>query len=78
LVRLYSPREESVTAQLDSTGDLRLRVNGVVAMEMKVAQPPRTEDEAVAVTLQEGWNTLLFRVGLGEQQDQLRLWLTRR
>ncbi len=30
LVRLYSPREELVTAQLDSTGEMRLRVNGAL------------------------------------------------
>ena len=52
--------------------------DGNEVKEMKAAQPPRTEDEAVAVTLRKGWNILLFRVGLGEQQDQLRMWLTRR
>jgi hypothetical protein len=78
LMRLYSPREELVTARLDSTGDMRFRVNGAVIKEMKAAQPPRTEDDAVSVTLREGWNTLLFRVGVGEQQDQLRMGLTRR
>jgi WD40 repeat protein len=76
LVRLYSPREEVVTARLDSTGDMRLRVNGAVVKEMKATQPPRTEDEAVAVMLREGWNTLLFRVGVGEQQDHLCMWLS--
>jgi hypothetical protein len=78
MVRLYSPREEAVTAWIDSTADMRLRVNGAVVKELKAAQPPRTEDEAVEVTLRKEWNTLLFRVGVGEHQDQLRLWLTRR
>ncbi len=77
LVRLYSPREEFVTARLDSTGDPRLRVNGAVVTEMKAAQPDQAEFEA-AVTLRQGWNSLLFRVGVGVQQDQLRLWLTSR
>jgi WD40 repeat protein/serine/threonine protein kinase len=78
LVRVYSPREQVATALLDSTGDLRLRVNGTVVKELKATRPPRTEDEPVSVTLKAGWNTLLFRVGVGEEQDQLRLWLRRR
>jgi dipeptidyl aminopeptidase/acylaminoacyl peptidase len=78
LVRVYSPREETVTARLDCSGDLRLRVNGAVIKEMKATSPPRTEDKAVAVTLREGWNSLLFQVGVGEQQDQMCMWLTRR
>jgi WD40 repeat protein len=76
LLRLYSPREELVTARLDSTGEVRLRVNGAVVKEMKATEPPRTEDEAVAVALREGWNTLVFWARVGQQQDQLRLWLT--
>lgn len=78
LVRLYSPREEFVTARLDSTGDMRLRVNGAVVKEMKAVQPDQAKDEAAAVALREGWNTLVFRIGLGDQLDQLRMWLTRR
>jgi eukaryotic-like serine/threonine-protein kinase len=76
LVRVYSARSQVVTALLDSTGDTRLRINGELVREMKAATPPRNEDEAVPVTLKEGWNTLLFRVAVGEQQDQLRMGLT--
>jgi WD40 repeat protein/tRNA A-37 threonylcarbamoyl transferase component Bud32 len=77
VVRVYSPRDEVATARLDCTGDIRLHVNGAVVKEIK-ASVTLTEDQAVAVTLREGWNTLLFRVDIGDRQDQLRMWLTRR
>jgi tetratricopeptide (TPR) repeat protein len=76
LVRLYSPYEQPVAALIDSPAKLRCWLNGRLQPEAAPGRPPDAEDDARPMTLRAGWNTLLFRVGLGTGKDRLSLWLS--
>jgi hypothetical protein len=84
LVRVWSPREQGVTARLGSTVPFRAWLNGrpahareAVPMTPTPDNTPPCEppDDEVALTLSAGWNTLVFRVSTGRDQDRLCLWL---
>jgi WD40 repeat protein/serine/threonine protein kinase/tetratricopeptide (TPR) repeat protein len=76
LLRVYSPREQPIAALVGSTGSLHLWHNGRLLYEVERGRLPEGEDEGVSLTLRAGWNTLLFKVGIGTAADRLCLWLS--
>ncbi len=76
LLRVYSPREQPITALTASPGPLRFWHNGLLIHQREHGLPPGADDEGVPLTLRAGWNTLLFQVGLGTGMDRLCLWLS--
>jgi WD40 repeat protein/serine/threonine protein kinase/tetratricopeptide (TPR) repeat protein len=75
LLRVYSPRQQPITALISSTGPVRLWHNGV-ALHPLQREPAADAEEGVPLTLRDGWNTLLFQVGLGKATNCLYLWLS--
>jgi WD40 repeat protein len=84
LVRVYSPRQQAVTARFGSTVPFRAWLNGRPAHARETVRlaptpdntpPGEPPDDEVALTLAAGWNTLLFRVTTGRGQDRLCLSL---
>jgi WD40 repeat protein/serine/threonine protein kinase/tetratricopeptide (TPR) repeat protein len=76
LLRVYSPREQAVAALIGFPGSLRFWLNGRLQHEVEGARPPEADDDAVPLTLRAGWNTLLFRIGIGTGKDRLLVWLS--
>jgi WD40 repeat protein/serine/threonine protein kinase/tetratricopeptide (TPR) repeat protein len=75
LVRIYSPGEQPVAALIGASGALRFWHGGEVLYQVDRGRP-QEDDEGVPVTLRAGWNTLLFKVGMGTASDRLCLWLS--
>jgi hypothetical protein len=71
LLRVYSPREQPVTAQLGSSSSYRCWMNGQPVRETSSERPRDGDDEKVVLTLRAGWNTLLFHVTIGTEHDWL-------
>jgi WD40 repeat protein/serine/threonine protein kinase/tetratricopeptide (TPR) repeat protein len=76
LLRVYSPREQALAALVGCPGSMRFWLNGQLQHEATAPRPPEADDDAVPITLRTGWNTLLFRVGIGTGKDCLSLWLS--
>jgi WD40 repeat protein len=72
VVRVYSPREEPAKVRLESAGEAKLHVNGAAVRTLDAAEGSWVEGEGAAA-LKEGWNTLLFRVSLRSDPNQIRL-----
>jgi WD40 repeat protein/serine/threonine protein kinase/tetratricopeptide (TPR) repeat protein len=71
LLRVYSPRDQGITALIGRSGPVGFWQNGqrlYHADETRVAQ---TEDEGVPLLLRAGWNSLLFKVGVGTATNRL-------
>jgi WD40 repeat protein/serine/threonine protein kinase/tetratricopeptide (TPR) repeat protein len=73
LVRVYSPREQTITALIGRSGPLCFWQNDLLHHKAEDRRPPETEDEAVPLILRAGWNTLLFKLGVGTATDHLRV-----
>ena len=73
LLRVYALREQPVTARLGSSSSYRLWLNGRPVRESPSVRPRDGDDERVPLDLRAGWNTLLFQVELGGEQDWLSL-----
>jgi hypothetical protein len=82
LVRVYAPQRQRLKALLGSPGPLRIWLNGqhlhardeVRLVPGKDQEPPsEASDEEVPLELEAGWNTLVFRVGLGTELDRFCL-----
>jgi WD40 repeat protein/serine/threonine protein kinase len=80
LVRVYSPHNQRLTARLGASGPLQVWLNRrPVHRRDEVRLAPAADgepaDEEVLLELEAGWNTLLFRVGLGTGPDRFGLAL---
>jgi WD40 repeat protein/tRNA A-37 threonylcarbamoyl transferase component Bud32 len=75
LVRVYGPQERLVTAHLGSSSSYRFWLNGRLVHERAGAVPLDEDDEKVPLTLRAGWNTLLFHITIGTENDWLSLTL---
>jgi WD40 repeat protein/tetratricopeptide (TPR) repeat protein len=75
LLRVYSSREQPIAALLRASGSLRFWHNGRLVHQAP-PHPADADDSALPLTLQSGWNTFLFQVGLGTPSDRLCLWLS--
>src|SRR5262249_11322504 len=73
LLRVYALREQPVTAQLGSSSSYRFWLNGRLVHERSGVRPQDGDGEKVPLTLQAGWNTLLFSVAVDNQTDWLSL-----
>jgi WD40 repeat protein/tetratricopeptide (TPR) repeat protein len=70
LLRVYSPREQPITALINCSEPLHFWHNGDLLHQVDGGRPLE-DDEGVPLTLRAGWNTLLFKVGLGTPTDRL-------
>jgi tetratricopeptide (TPR) repeat protein len=62
LMRVFCPRKQPVAILLGSDDGIRLWLNGRLVHEKIVERAAVPDDDAVPVTLEAGWNTLLARV----------------
>jgi WD40 repeat protein/tetratricopeptide (TPR) repeat protein/tRNA A-37 threonylcarbamoyl transferase component Bud32 len=62
LMRVYSPQKQPVALLLGSDDGMRLWLNGRLVHEHPAPRMAVPDQDAVAVTLEAGWNTLLAKV----------------
>jgi WD40 repeat protein/serine/threonine protein kinase/tetratricopeptide (TPR) repeat protein len=75
LTQVYSPEKQAVAVLLGSDDGVRLWLNGHLIHENPASRTAAPDQDAVLVTLEAGWNTLLAKVvnGTGEHALYLRL-----
>jgi quinoprotein glucose dehydrogenase len=72
LTYIQSPKAQQVE-MLVGSGEVRLWLNGKLAMEHATPRPARAYDDRVTVRLEEGWNAILAKVVGGEKDHGLYL-----
>jgi hypothetical protein len=73
LLRVYTLRAQTVTARLGSSSSYRFWLKGQLVRERSSERTQAGDDERVPLSPRAGWNTLLFEVELGSEQDWLSL-----
>jgi eukaryotic-like serine/threonine-protein kinase len=75
LLRVYALREQPVIALLGSSSSYRFWLNGRLLDDRQSARSQDMDDQRVPLTLRAGWNTLLFHVTIGTENDWLSVAL---
>jgi WD40 repeat protein/tetratricopeptide (TPR) repeat protein len=75
LLRVYSPRKQLITATMGLTGSFDFWQNGLLLHQVDRKRPLKSEED-VPLVLRPGWNSLLFKVGIGAPTDRLCLRLS--
>jgi WD40 repeat protein/serine/threonine protein kinase/tetratricopeptide (TPR) repeat protein len=71
LLRVYSPEEQRITALIGGSGPLLFWQNGQRLCDAHETRVAQTADEGVPLLLRAGWNSLLFKVGIGTATKRL-------
>jgi Flp pilus assembly protein TadD len=76
--QIHSDHQQTVALLLDTRGQIRIWLDGALVFEQLRRNPSRNVDEAVPITLQPGWNTLLVKLAGDRGSQGMYVDLSRR